>query len=420
MTDMKKISLLFVSAVCLVGCNKELSEIPNDDNLISVNLSLSGEVSTIDEPLTRAEESNALIGIQVYQNGSPYAWGLFDSTDGLCLYLHSGSQYSIKCQYIKNGKEVLYCFNKTTDANTPTYLLTGKHTILSGKYQGVSEWNNVTNGPGLSKKDGYYQNFHRNDSGYSVPFDIIDNYYPSSNSDDLWCLQYKKYATGRYWRMADLYYSGGYSPDYSYDLAGKTHTICEITNRFMYDSDKMINISESAVIKSDSSYELDRYYGESGSFTASSESNRIISLDMKHLVYGIQCNVTGVSDGVASITIANENRTLLNKDSISGEYHSETKIFAFSDMHGAWQYSDNYTENVTISMTWLRGVGVLQDLGSQVVQVKRNCMNVISVSLSTGTTRAVSSDLSFSDEINTNSYELFSSCFPLDSYSQVN
>lgn len=96
---------------------------------------------------------------------------------------------------------------------------------------------------------------------------------------------------------------------------------------------------------------------------------------MKHLVYGIQCNVTGVSDGTAIITIKNGENTLLNKTDISGEWHSGDRIFAFSNMSSAYEYADNYTENVTVSMTWLRGVGVMQDLGSQVIQVKRNCMN---------------------------------------------
>ena len=93
--------------------------------------------------------------------------------------------------------------------------------------------------------------------------------------------------------------------------------------------------------------------------------------------------MTGVSDGTASILIKNGNNTLLDKSGISGEYHSEVIVFSFADMHGAWQYSDNYAENVTISMTWMRGVGVLQDLGSRVIQVKRNRVNVINVALGT-------------------------------------
>ena len=104
---------------------------------------------------------------------------------------------------------------------------------------------------------------------------------------------------------------------------------------------------------------------------------------MKHLVYGLQCNVTGVTDGTASITIKNGDNVLLEKTDISGEYHSDNLLFSCSSLYDAWQYADNYTENVTVSMNWLRGVGVSQDLGSQVVQVKRNCKNVINISLST-------------------------------------
>ena len=240
----------------------------------------------------------------------------------------------------------------------------------------------MESGPGFSKKDGYYHNFHRCDNGYSVPFDVIDNYYPSNNSDDLWCLKYKTYATGRYWRMANINQTG-YHPDSSYDLARKTRSICAITNSFTYESGVRINISESAVIRNDSSYELDRYYGESGTFIASPEYGSNIILDMKHLVYILQCNVTGVSDGTASISIRGNGKTLFSKDGITGEYHSGDLMFAISDMNSAWQYSNNYTENITVSMQWLRGVGVLQDLGSQVVQVKRNSKNVINVSLNT-------------------------------------
>ena len=126
----------------------------------------------------------------------------------------------------------------------------------------------------------------------------------------------------------------------------------------------------------------DSYYGELSIDNISGNANTL-SIEMKHLVYSIQCNVTGVTDGTASITIKNGNNVLLEKTDISGEYHSDNLLFSCSSLYDAWQYADNYTENVTVSMTWLRGVGVLQDLGSQVVQVKRNSKNVINVSLST-------------------------------------
>ena len=128
---MKKRIIIFLAVTTILcGCVNDLAFIQGDGDLIKVNLSLSGEITVNEELLTKSGESKALLGIQVYQNGSPYAWGLFDNTNDLSIYLHSGKQYSIKCQYIKNGKEVLYCFNKTTDVNTSTYLLTGYHKIL--------------------------------------------------------------------------------------------------------------------------------------------------------------------------------------------------------------------------------------------------------------------------------------------------
>ena len=43
--------------------------------------------------------------------------------------------------------------------------------------------------------------------------------------------------------------------------------------------------------------------------------------------------------------------------------------------------ADNYTENLTVSLSWERGVGVTQDLGSKQIQVKRNVMNVVRIQL---------------------------------------
>lgn len=374
--EMKKIAFIIAFATIVSSCTGDLSDFQNSDDLIPFDLSLSGEVSTIEEPLTKSEESKALLGIQVYQNGSPYAWGLFDNTNGLSIYLHSGSEYSIICQYIKNGKETLKLFNQSTDATTPSYILNDQDTYKTT--EGTSShpvtvthtyWKSLTSGPKLATYNGEYYNFHRCSNGYGKPFNLIDHYSPGGS---YWCTSYYKKNSSHYER--------------SYDdgTVYSTYTVCAITNGFVYDNTNTINVASSNVTMSPSSSEsIDRYYGESGTFIASPEYGSNIMLDMKHLVYILQCNVTGVSDGTASISIWGGGRTLFSKDSISGEYHSGDLMFAISDMQGAWQYSDNYIENVTINMKWMRGVGVLQDLGSQVVQVKRNSKNVINVSLST-------------------------------------
>lgn len=371
---MKKIATFFVLAAFLCGCTKEISNNQNTEDPILAKLVFSGDVSIYEEPLTKAGESNALLGIQVYQGTTPYAYGLFDTLEDIGLYLHSGAEYSVICQYIKNGKITLHNFNEAHDGQA-TYILSDSypHRINVGtsskpRYVTETYYREISQGPTVTYLNGVYYNYHRCSQGYGTPFDILDNYYPCYSSQ-WWCKDYYK-------RNSHYEPIGGIS---------ETHTICPITRSFNYDPVNIINVTESDVTKSpSSSASIDRFYGESGSFTASPGSGTIV-LNMKHLVYGLQCNVTGISDGTASVTIKNGDNTLLEKTDISGEYHSEKMMFAFSDMHSAWQYSDDYSENVTVSLTWHRGVGITQDLGSVVIQVKRNCMNVINVSLSTTT-----------------------------------
>lgn len=366
---MKKIVTILALSAILCGCTKEISNNQSTDDLIFAKLVLSGEVSIDEEPLTKADASNALLGIQVYQGTTPYAWGLFDDIDNIRLCLHSGTEYSVICQYIKNGKKTLYHFEKGKDATQSTYILSDKDYLYSDY-----PWTKSSDGSKLAYKGESYHNFHFCSNGYSMPFDIIDNYCATDSEDEQWCLSARNKYTG----------PGLHLKTDDPLKKGSTHTVCAITNRFIYDRVRTINATESNVIRKYSNVYIDRYYGESGSFTASPGSGTIV-LNMKHLIYGLQCNVTGVSDGTASVIIKNGDNTLLEKADISGEYHSEKMMFGFSDMHSAWQYSDDYSENVTVSLTWHRGVGITQDLGSAVVQVKRNCMNVINVSLSTTT-----------------------------------
>ena len=60
---------------------------------------------------------------------------------------------------------------------------------------------------------------------------------------------------------------------------------------------------------------------------------------------------------------------------------SDGQVFAFNDIYNAWLYADNYTENLTVSIQWTRGIGITQDLGSKVIQVKRGQMNIVHITL---------------------------------------
>lgn len=318
---MKKILSILAILAILSSCKDLLSDDMNKEDLIEVKLSLTGDVTVKEEPLTKAFDSNDLIAIQVYHennvynvynvyNGySSYAYGLFDDMSDLKIYLHSGTSYSIKALMIKNGKNTQIPFSN--------YI---KYTRNGYGYFGYSDW-------GLQNTDGIA---------------AVKYYAANTNS-------YRSINISN-----NFFYTNQYTSSQYY---------FNMPNRVFYP------ISDS-------------YYGELSIDNISGDANTL-SIEMKHLVYRIQCNVTGVTDGTASITIKNGDNVLLEKTDISGEYHSDELLFSCSSLYDAWQYADNYTENVTVSMTWLRGVGVLQDLGSQVVQVKRNSKNVINVSLST-------------------------------------
>lgn len=126
-------------------------------------------------------------------------------------------------------------------------------------------------------------------------------------------------------------------------------------------------------------YEADTYYGEVSDYTPS--VNGIVEIDLKHTVFGLQYEVSGITDGTVSVTIKNDTRTFFSKSDITADYTSEEKIIAFYDTYSAWQYADNYTENLTVGLSWTRGIGVVQDLKSKTIQVKRNVMNVVRIQL---------------------------------------
>ncbi len=348
-------------AALLLGCCKEFSGDNVKDDVISVNLTLSGEVTVSEEPLTKSISSDDLVGIQVYQNDEPYAYGLFDDASRMSINLHTGKKYSFKSQLIKNGKSVVTRLNMS--GGEPCYYPYGKG-ISSGNWTYYPYYEILSNIRHIGSSVYYFIPYSE---GYCDPF----------------AFNAKSMLTG-YSTLKEVRLQTTSSNYYKFMdcLPQKAAPVIDLTNSFVYDSTNSMNISNSFVM-TENQLSVDRYYGEL-ILASVARGMQPITIDMKHLVYGIQYNVTGVTDGTASITIKNKDDALLvEKSGISGEYHSDKMFFAFSDMQSAWQYADDYMENVTVSMTWLRGVGVSQDLGSQVIQVKRNRVNVVTVSLST-------------------------------------
>jgi len=124
----------------------------------------------------------------------------------------------------------------------------------------------------------------------------------------------------------------------------------------------------------------DWFYGEINNYVPNGEKETK-SITLYRTGFKLQYVLEGVTDGEVTVSISNSSRTFFNTTTNTASYTSAEKFIAFYDTYSAWQYADNYTENLTVSVSWKRGIGVTQDLGSKTVQVKRNCLNKIKITL---------------------------------------
>uniref|UniRef100_UPI003FEF1571 hypothetical protein n=1 Tax=Phocaeicola sp. TaxID=2773926 RepID=UPI003FEF1571 len=126
---MKKIFLLMFAAICFAACGGDENSIPgvtpDEPNTTPkeflVSLGFSGEITSIEEsPLSRAA-INDLYGIQVYSsptssdNYKPYAYGLFDSKDGMVIKLLEGYKYKFVSSMVVDGKQKISSYESSYD-----------------------------------------------------------------------------------------------------------------------------------------------------------------------------------------------------------------------------------------------------------------------------------------------------------------
>lgn len=126
---MKKIFLLMFAAICFAACGGDENSIPgvtpDEPNTTPkeflVSLGFSGEITSIKEsPLSRAA-TNDLYGIQVYSSPAsaddykPYAYGLFDSKDGMVIKLLEGYKYKFVSSMVVDGKQKISSYESSYD-----------------------------------------------------------------------------------------------------------------------------------------------------------------------------------------------------------------------------------------------------------------------------------------------------------------
>lgn len=157
---MKKIFLLMFAAICFAACGGDENSIPgvtpDEPNTTPkeflVSLGFSGEITSIEEsPLSRAA-INDLYGIQVYSsptssdNYKPYAYGLFDSKDGMVIKLLEGYKYKFVSSMVVDGKQKINSNDYGTSYWAPFY--TSDVTKLENKfvYDSGKEMGNLDDG----------------------------------------------------------------------------------------------------------------------------------------------------------------------------------------------------------------------------------------------------------------------------------
>lgn len=348
---MKKL-LFFATAVVFAACSKTengLIDPPQNDQeqtpteqpeAVTVSFAMKGEYSIEERPLTRAAgsetESRDLYGINIYydkeQDGEindPYGYGLFDNVDDMIVTLLTGYKYKFVCSLVKEGKDKI---------------------AYGYAHKGGSD--------GRSNYKGYGFPFCRSDQRYRI--NTFDYDYKSSYSVD--CL---------------IRYMNGFTLGSSYHLTGLgqgyTHNYSSYEEYFSLDS-------------SNPYPSTDRYYGETTDYTPT--EGGIVSIDMKRCVFGIQFIVSGISDGYFSFNVKDaDKQNLFSKSYIKSDETFDEEIHTYKNIYTCWQNAtstDDYAQDFTIEMTWVRGNNVTQTLDLLQVTFKRNVMTTVRINLNGG------------------------------------
>lgn len=321
---MRKIIILLAFAVASIACGKtESANVEDEGKDCVVSIVPMCEISTSESPMTKTSaSSNDLYVVQVYFEGSEFALGFFDDPVKMRLYLKQGGTYCVLMSLVKDAKTLLgdrYCsFN-------------GSVKCEGGNY----DWT-------------YGDPFYMGISGYSG-----NSFYVKTN-----CFFYNS----NEWLT---YYSGN-----NVMQENKLYT------RFRICSE---NIRRGKIDKEYPTC-VDWFYGEVNDYTPTGEYSTM-EFPLKRTGFKLKYELSGVTDGKVTVKVYNSKRTFIENTTSSKSYESDTQFIAFYDTYSAWKYADNYTENLTVSVTWARGTGITQDLGTKTIQVKRNCLNNIKIKL---------------------------------------
>lgn len=351
---MKKIFAIISVLWIFVACSKqEIIEQEAQDCLVTINL--VGEITTSEESLTKSVPStNDLYVVQVYNGSDPFACGVFDDMSLCRLNLKKGSSYSFRICMVRDAKNYL-----GEDFNL---INNGVRTYRSTYYSGSTPFSAPL---------------------YDIPREGTYNRY------------YYNFITGPY------YMTGAYGHDREI-VADSNNWYYYPINRMWYNSNGYVNYYKGSTSTSMSTHDsesfrfgqiragrinevsyptcTDWFYGEVNGYTPNGQT-ATMDIVLRRTGFGLKYELSGVTDGEVTVKVYNDTRTFIENTTNTSSYESEEQFIAFYDTYSAWQYADDYTENMTVAVTWKRSIGVTQDLGTKVIQVRRNCLNNIKITL---------------------------------------
>lgn len=193
---MKKIIFVIsvLTACCIFfSCTKENPQ--NEEkqvHYVTVGLSFGGEITTSMSPLTKADASTDLYGINVYKSidkgssYSNYAYGLFNDVSSLSIALPDDGIYKFECRMIKDGENVIahdmgpdgyYYYRPFQLSGASVKPIIGNIFIISNESIGLTEKTHLQKGSiyGHASVSSYYgitQGFDPNESS-SVAINLI-------------------------------------------------------------------------------------------------------------------------------------------------------------------------------------------------------------------------------------------------------
>lgn len=110
---------IFAIAICIFSaCEKQVLDVVDSDEMYTVQLGWSGDLDVTYEAMTKSHDTENLYGIQVYSCPliahetvwTPYAHGIFGSTDDLSVSLLKGYKYRFVATMVVDGKTKVFSY----------------------------------------------------------------------------------------------------------------------------------------------------------------------------------------------------------------------------------------------------------------------------------------------------------------------